>query len=82
MRELTAGMDRDSRHRVHVRFCDVLDNNRDVEVPGADGLVIGGRHESAVLINEGDGVHWPKMLVVFLGYFARVDVVLNAQNQQ
>ena len=76
MRELTAEMDRDSGHRVHVRFCDVLDNNRDVEVPGADGLVIGGGHEPSVLVNEGDCVHWSEMLVVFLGNLAGVDIIL------
>ena len=47
-------------------LCDVFDDNRDVEVPGADGLVVGSCHEPPVLVNERDGVHRSKMLVVFL----------------
>lgn len=80
MRKLTTWMDRDSGHRVHVRLCDVLDDNRDVEVPGADGLVIGGRHEPPVFVNEGDRVHGSQMLVVFLRYLSRVHVVLQNNN--
>ena len=62
---------------MHVRLCDVLDDNRDVEVPGADGLVVGSCYEPSVLVNEGDCVHRPKVLVVFLGNLSRVDVVLS-----
>lgn len=59
MRELTTWMNRDCGHRVHVRLCDILDDNRDVEVPGAYGLVIGSRYKPPVLVNEGDCVHRP-----------------------
>jgi len=38
-------------------FGNVLDNNRDVEVPRPDGLVIRGRNEAAILVNKRDGIH-------------------------
>ena len=72
----TAWMQCDSWHRVHVGLCDVLDDDRDVEVPCADGLVIRRRHKPPVLVDEGDCVHRAKVLVVFLRDFSRVYVVL------
>lgn len=39
---------------VHIRLGYVLDDNRDVEVPGSDGLVIRRSDEAAVLVYEID----------------------------
>ena len=62
---------------MHMGLCDVFDDNRDVEVPGADGLVVGSCHEPPVLVNERDCVHRSKMLVVFLSNLSRIDVILR-----
>ena len=82
MRELTTWMNRDCGHRVHVRLCDILDDNRDVEVPGSDGLVIGCRDETPVLIDEGNRVHRTKVLVVFLRNLPRIHVVLTYSHSE
>ncbi len=50
-------MQRDRRHGMHVRFSDILDYNRDVEIPCPDSLVVRRRNKSAVVINEGDCVY-------------------------
>lgn len=44
------------RQGVHVRLGDEFDRHRDVEFPGAQRLVVRGRDEAAVLIDECDGV--------------------------
>jgi len=66
-----------SGHRVHVWLGDVFDSHGDVEVPGADGLIIGRRNKPPILIHECDCVHRPQVLIVLLRYFARPDVVLG-----
>ena len=52
MRELTTWMNRDCGHRVHVRLCDILDDNRNVIVPCANRLVIRGSYKSPVFVYE------------------------------
>lgn len=44
------------RHRVHRRFCDVLDHDGDVVVPDSHRLVVRRRHEATVLIHKVDRV--------------------------
>lgn len=78
--KLTAWMEGDCWHRMHVRFSNVLDHDGDIEVPCPYGLVIRRRDKATVFINEGDSVHRPQMLVVFLGNLTRVHIILqNAQ---
>ena len=59
-----------------MRLSNVLDDYGDVKVPGSDRLVIGGCNEPPILVNEGNRVDGPEMLVVFLRDFAGVHVVL------
>ena len=61
-----------------MRFGDVLDYDGDVEVPCSDRFVVGRRDETAVLVDEGDGVYRPEMLIVLLRDFAGVKIVLQA----
>ena len=63
---------------MHVWLRNILDHNRNVEIPSADRLIVRRGHKAPVFVNECDGVDRTKMLVVFLRYFARVDVVLWA----
>lgn len=74
--ELTGWMECYSRHGMHMGFCDVLDNDGNIEVPGANRLVIRRGHKAPVFVDERDGVHRSKMLVVFLGDFSGVHIVL------
>lgn len=74
---LTGGMEGDGRHRVHVRLCNVLDDNGDIEVPCSNRLIVRSRYEAAVLVDEGNRVDRPKMLIVLLRYLARVHVILR-----
>ena len=77
----TARMEGHGWHRVHVWLCNVLDHDRDVEVPCTDGLVVGGRYEPSVFIHERDCIHGTQMLIILLCDLARVDVVLNCMVQ-
>ena len=61
---------------MHVRLCDVLDYNRDVEVPSSDGLVVRRGYEPPIIVHKRDCVHRPEMLVVFLRDLPRVHIVL------
>ena len=61
---------------MHVRLGDVLDHNRNVVVPRADSLVVGGGYESTILIYKRDGVHWAQVLIVFLDNLPRIHVIL------
>lgn len=65
------------RHGMHVRFCNVFDHDRDIIVPCPYCFVIRCCNESSIFVNEGDSVDGPKVLVVFLGDFPRVDIVLS-----
>ena len=69
-------MKRNSRHGVHVRLGNVLDNDGNIELPCTDRLVVRSRDESAVVVDEGDSIDRSKMLVVLLRDIARVHVVL------
>lgn len=64
---------------MHVRFCNILDDNGNIEVPCTDRLVIGGRDKSPVFVHEGDCIHWSEMLIVLLRDVARVHVILSCQ---
>jgi len=66
-----------SGHRVHIRLGDVFDCDRDVEIPGANCLVIGRGNKPPILVYESDCVDRPQMLVILLRYFTRPDVVLH-----
>ena len=48
----------------------VLDDDRNVEIPCPDSLVIGRGDKPAVLVNESNGIDRSKMLVVLLSNFA------------
>jgi hypothetical protein len=71
-------MDAHGGHAVHERVGDIFDDDGDVPVPDTDRLVVRGRDEPAVFVDEGDGVDRPEMLVVFLRDLARLGVVLRA----
>lgn len=73
----TARVNGDCGHRVHVRLGDVFDCYRDVEIPGADRLIIRRSDKPPILIHESDRVDGPQMLIIFLCYFPRPDVVLG-----
>jgi hypothetical protein len=62
----TAWMNRHGGHRVHVRLGDIFDCDRDIEVPGANSLVVGCSNEPSVLVHECNGVDWPQVLIIFL----------------
>jgi len=62
---------------MHVRLGNVLDDDRNVEVPRSDSFIIGGRHESTILVDEGDRVDRSQVLVILLSDFSRVHVVLQ-----
>ena len=49
-----------------VRSPDVFDLHRDAKLPNPQGLVVAGRHEPAVVVDEGDGVDCAQVLVVLL----------------
>ena len=66
---------------MHVRLSNVLDDYGDVKVPGSDRLVIGGCNEPPILVNEGNRVDGPEVLVVFLRDFAGVHVILHTDGQ-
>lgn len=62
---------------MHIRLGDILDHDRDIIVPRTNRLVVTRRHESSVLVNKGDGVDRPEMLVVFLCDFSCAEIVLR-----
>jgi hypothetical protein len=68
--ERTGWMERNSRHGVHMRLCDILDYNRDIEVPCANGLVVGCGDKSAIFVNESNGIDRSQMLIILLGDLA------------
>jgi len=72
-----ARMNGHSGHRVHVRLGDVFDCDGDVEVPGANSLVIGRGHKPPILVHKSDRVDRPQVLIILLRYFPRPDVVLH-----
>lgn len=66
----TGWMECNSGHGMHMRLSDILDHNRDIKVPCANGLVIGCGDESSVFVNESNGVDRSKMLIILLGDLA------------
>ena len=74
---LTVGMQCNSWHGEHVGLCNILDYNRNVVVPNSHRLVIRGRRESAVVIDECDRVDRSEMLVVLLGDLTSTHIVLE-----
>lgn len=64
-------------HAVHVRLGDEFDGDGDVVFPGSQRLVVRGGDEAAVGVDEGDGVHGPEVVVVFLGEGAGAGVELD-----
>jgi len=68
---------------VHVWLSNILDNDRNIKVPCADGLIIWGCDKSPILIHKGYGIYRTKMLVILLSNFAGVDVILsNCENKE
>lgn len=76
-KDATGWMQRDCWHGMHVRLCDVLDDDGDIEIPCSNRLVIGGGHESAILVDKGDRIDRPQMLVILLRYLSGIDIVLE-----
>ena len=72
----TGWMQRDCWHGMHVRLCNVLDDDGDIEIPCSNRLVVGSGHESAILVHKGDRIDRSQMLVIFLRYLTGIDVVL------
>ena len=66
-----------AHHGVHVGFRDVFDGHGDVVFPCAQGFVVRGGDEAAVVVAEGDGVDRLEVVVVFLGHFAGTGVELD-----
>jgi len=77
IKRLTVRMKSNGRHGVHVWFGDVLDDDGNIVVPSSNGLVVRGRDEPTVVVDEGDGVDGSEMLVVLLDDLIGVDVVLE-----
>lgn len=71
------GVRRGSYEGVHVRFRDEFYGDGDVVFPCAEGLVVGGCDEAAVLIDESYSIYGPEMVVVFLRHFAGASVELH-----
>jgi len=63
---LVAWVHRRLRDGVHVWFADVLYNHRNAELSHEDLLVIRGRDELALVVDEGNCVHGAKVLVIDL----------------
>lgn len=61
----------------HVRFSDELDGDGNVQFPCPQRLVVGGSDEAAVFVDEGDGIDWAEVMVIFLSHFAGAGIVLN-----
>lgn len=55
----TAWMNGHCGHRVHVWFGDVFNRDRDVKIPGANGLVIRSGNKPPILVHESDSVDRP-----------------------
>ena len=66
---------------MHVGFCDVFDDDRDIIVPSTDRFVIRSSDEPSILVDECDRVDGAEMLVVFLGNLARVHIILHERFQ-
>ena len=64
---------------MHVGFCNVFDDDRDIIVPSTDRFVIRSSDEPSILVDKCDRVDGAEMLVVFLYDLARVDVVLDSK---
>ena len=58
-------------------LCDVFNHDRNVEIPCSDRLVVGSRDKSPIFVDKRDSVHWPQVLIVFLGDLTTVDIVLK-----
>ena len=65
-----------------MRFCDILDHNGDVIIPGTNGLVVRGRDKASVLVDESDSVDRTQVLIILLGNLPRVHVILHGRIQQ
>ena len=76
IREPTARVKGDSGHGMHVGLGNVLDNNWNVIIPSSNRFVVGRRHESSILVDEGNGVDRSQVLVVCLDYLVRSCIVL------
>lgn len=61
----------------HVRFSDELDGDGNIQFPCPQRLVVRGSDEAAVFVDEGDGVNWAEVMVIFLSHFAGAGIVLN-----
>lgn len=75
-RKLTSRVHSNGRHRVHGRFGDVLDDDRNVVIPHTHSFVVRSGDESSIVVDKVDGVDRSQMLVVFLGDFSGIHVVL------
>lgn len=62
---------------MHMGLGDVLDHDRDIEVPGSYRFIIRGRDKPSVFVNEGNRVHRPQVLIVLLCDFTRVHIILQ-----
>jgi hypothetical protein len=66
----------DGGHRVHMRFGNVLDDYWDIVVPSTYRLVVGGRYETSILIDESNCIDRSKMLIISLDDLVRSQIVL------
>jgi hypothetical protein len=76
----TAWMNCHCGHRVHVWLGDVFNRDRDVEIPGANGLVIRSRYEPPILVHKSDSVHRTQVLIILLRDVACPYVVLERRS--
>lgn len=66
----------DCWHGMHIRFRNILDDNRNIKLPSTQSFIIRSRNKSTILIHKRNSIHGPKMLIVFLYYFSRCNVKL------
>jgi len=74
---LAAGVQGGGWDTVHRWLADILDGDWDVVIPDQHLLVVGGGHDSAIVVNEKDGVDGAEVVVVLLNDIAFPDVILD-----
>jgi hypothetical protein len=63
---LAVGVHRGCWNRMHVWLTDVLGHYWDAKLPNVDLLVISRRDKAAAVLDEGDRINRPKMLLILL----------------
>jgi len=72
-------MQGDGGHGMHVGFCNVLDDDGYVIVPGADSFIVRGGDKPTIFVDKCDRIDGTQVLVVFLRDVARIHIVLRGR---